>query len=96
MRRRFVGVLSLLLVALMLVPQFSAFPGGVGSAGNAGCSCHAGGNDGSTTILVEGLPETFNASESYAFSVTLVNDKPRYGNMDPAPVSYTHLRAHET
>ncbi|MGB0780539.1 MAG: cytochrome c oxidase subunit I, partial [Candidatus Poseidoniaceae archaeon] len=84
MRRRFVGVLSLLLVALMLVPQFSAFPGGVGSGANAGCSCHAGGNDGSTTILVEGLPETFNASESYAFTVTLVNDKPRYGDMDPA------------
>ena len=43
--------------------------------------CHAGGNDGSTTILVEGLPETFNASESYAFTVTLVNDKVRYGDM---------------
>ena len=53
MRRRLVGILSLLLVALMLIPQFSALPGGIGAAGNAGCSCHAGGDDGSTTILVE-------------------------------------------
>ena len=75
MRRRVVGILSLLLVALMLVPQFSALPGGIGAAGNAGCSCHAGGDDGSTTILVEGLPETFNASETYVFTITLVNDE---------------------
>ena len=83
MRRRVVGILGLLLVALMLVPQFSALPGGIGSGGNAGCSCHAGGNDGSTTILVEGLPETFNASENYVFTVTLVNDEMvLYGNTD--------------
>ena len=85
MRRRVVGILGLLLVALMLVPQFSAFPGGIGSGGNAGCTCHAGGNDGSTTILVEGLPETFNASENYVFTVTLVNDEMTlYGEGDPA------------
>ncbi|MEC7273289.1 MAG: choice-of-anchor V domain-containing protein, partial [Candidatus Thermoplasmatota archaeon] len=85
MRRRVVGILSLLLVALMLVPQFSALPGGIGAAGNAGCSCHVGGDDGSTTILVEGLPETFNASETYVFTITLVNDEMTlYGNGDPA------------
>ncbi|MEC7168428.1 MAG: cbb3-type cytochrome c oxidase subunit I, partial [Candidatus Thermoplasmatota archaeon] len=85
MRRRIVGVLSLLLIALMLVPQLSALPGGIGSAGNEGCSCHIGGDDGSTTILVEGLPETFNASETYVFTVTLVNDDMTlYGNGDPA------------
>ena len=84
MRRRVVGILSLLLVALMLVPQFSALPGGIGAAGNAGCSCHAGGDDGSTTILVEGLPETFNASETYVFTVTLLNDDMiLYGNTEP-------------
>ena len=85
MRRRFVGTLSLLLVALMLVPQFSAMPGGIGSSANAGCTCHTGGNDGSTTILVEGLPETFNASEAYVFTITLVNDEMElYGGGDPA------------
>ena len=84
MRRRIVGILSLLLVALMIVPQFSALPGGIGAAGNAGCSCHAGGDDGSTTILVEGLPETFNASETYVFTITLVNDEMiLYGNTEP-------------
>ncbi|MDP6223927.1 MAG: cbb3-type cytochrome c oxidase subunit I, partial [Candidatus Poseidoniaceae archaeon] len=85
MRRGVVGILSLLLVALMLVPQFSAMPGGIGSSANAGCTCHSGGNDGSTTILVEGLPETFNASETYVFTITLVNDAMELeGGGDPA------------
>ena len=84
MRRRVFGTLSVLIVALMLVPQLSAIPGGIGSSGNAGCSCHAGGDDGSTTVVVDGLPEVFNASESYPFTVTLLNDNPRYGDGDPA------------
>ena len=84
MRRRVFGTLSVLIVALMLVPQLSAIPGGIGSSGNAGCSCHAGGDDGSTTVVVDGLPEVFNASESYPFTVTLLNDNPRYADGDPA------------
>ena len=85
MQRRTIALLGLVIASLMLIPQFSAMPGGIGQGANAGCSCHAGGNDGSTTILVEGLPEVFNASETYTFTITLVNDDmPLYGNGDPA------------
>ncbi|MBD38326.1 MAG: hypothetical protein CMB10_04825 [Euryarchaeota archaeon] len=85
MQRRTIALLGLVIASLMLIPQFSAMPGGIGQGANAGCSCHAGGNDGSTTILVEGLPEVFNASETYTFTITLVNDDMTYyGNKDPA------------
>ena len=85
MQRRTMVLLGLVIASLMIVPQFSAMPGGIGQGANAGCSCHAGGNDGSTTILVEGLPEVFNASETYTFTITLVNDEMTlYGNGDPA------------
>ncbi|MGB1954669.1 MAG: cytochrome c oxidase subunit I, partial [Candidatus Poseidoniaceae archaeon] len=85
MQRRTIALLGLVIASLMLIPQFSAMPGGIGQGANAGCSCHAGGNDGSTTILVEGLPEVFNASETYTFTITLVNDEMTlYGNGDPA------------
>ena len=56
MQRRTIALLGLVIASLMLIPQFSAMPGGIGSGANAGCTCHAGGNDGSTVILVEGLP----------------------------------------
>ena len=85
MQRRTIALLGLVIASLMLIPQFSAMPGGIGSGANAGCTCHAGGNDGSTVILVEGLPEVFNASETYPFTITLVNDEMTlYGNGDPA------------
>ena len=85
MQRRTIALLGLVIASLMLIPQFSAMPGGIGQGANAGCSCHAGGNDGSTTVLVEGLPEVFNASETYPFTITLVNDEMTlYGNGDPA------------
>ena len=88
MQRRTIALLGLVIASLMLIPQFSAMPGGIGSGANAGCTCHAGGNDGSTVILVEGLPEVFNASETYPFTITLVNDEMTlYGNGDPAQVS---------
>ena len=85
MQRRTIALLGLVIASLMLIPQFSAMPGGIGQGANAGCSCHVGGNDGSTTIVVEGLPEVFNASETYTFTITLVNDDMTlYGNGDPA------------
>ena len=75
MQRRTIALLGLVIASLMIVPQFSAMPGGIGSGANAGCACHAGGNDVTTTILVEGLPEVFSASETYLFTITLVTDE---------------------
>jgi hypothetical protein len=62
-----------MLVALMAAPQFTAAPGGIGSAGDQGCSCH-GGASADTSVLIDGLPEVYNSSETYTFTVTVVND----------------------
>ena len=73
MRGRVALLLGVLLVALMAAPQFTAAPGGIGSAGDQGCTCHGGASP-DTTVLVDGLPETYNASETYTFTVTVQND----------------------
>jgi hypothetical protein len=56
-----------------MVPQFDVAPSGIGSAGDNGCSCH-GGPSSDTVVSVTGLPENYNASETYTFTVTVTND----------------------
>ena len=73
MRTRTIALLSLVLISLVMVPQFDAAPSGIGSAGDNGCSCH-GGPSSDTVVSVTGLPENYNASETYAFTVTVTND----------------------
>ena len=73
MRTRTIALLSIVLLSLVMVPQFDAAPGGIGSAGDNGCSCH-GGPSSDTVVSVTGLPETYNSSETYIFTVTVTND----------------------
>ncbi|MGB2017347.1 MAG: hypothetical protein ACPHX2_02155, partial [Candidatus Poseidoniaceae archaeon] len=73
MRTRAVAMLLVVLAALAFTPSFEAMPKGIGSAADGGCSCHGGANA-DTTVVVTGLPESFNASETYTFTVTVVND----------------------
>ena len=73
MRTRTIALLSLVLISLVMVPQLDAAPGGIGSAGDNGCSCH-GGPSSDTVVSVTGLPETYNSSETYTFTVTVTND----------------------
>ena len=81
MRGRVTLLLGVLLVALMAAPQFTAAPGGIGSAGDQGCTCHGGASP-DTTVLVDGLPETYNASETYTFTVTVQNDVMEINDVD--------------
>ena len=73
MRTRAVAMLLVVLAALAFTPSFEAMPAVIGSAGDGGCSCHGGANA-DTTVVVTGLHESFNASETYTFTVTVVND----------------------
>ena len=68
-----ITVLALILLMLVAAPQFEAMPTGIGSAADCGCSCH-GGAASDTDVLVTGLPDAFNASETYTFTVTVQND----------------------
>ena len=73
MRTRVSIILGVLLLALVATPQFTAIPSGIGSAGDQGCSCHGGASP-DTSVVVDGLPEVYNASETYTFTVTVIND----------------------
>jgi len=73
MRTRTTLMLALVVLALVATPQMTAAPGGIGGAGDQGCSCHGGASP-DTSVIVDGLPETYNASETYTFTVTVVND----------------------
>ena len=55
MRTRTIALLSIVLISLVMVPQFDAAPSGIGSAGDNGCSCH-GGPSSDTVVSVIGLP----------------------------------------
>jgi len=65
MRR--VVVFTLLLI---FIGQTQALPDGIDSRGDDGCLCH-GGSDDTTIITLEGLPEKYNASTSYNFTLTI-------------------------
>ena len=73
MRIRTISLLSIVLISLVMVPHMDAAPGGINSIGDNGCSCH-GGPSSDTTVTVTGLPEIYNSSESYLFTVTVTND----------------------
>ncbi|MGB0950510.1 MAG: choice-of-anchor V domain-containing protein [Poseidonia sp.] len=81
MRGRATLLLGVLLVALMAAPQFTAAPGGIGAAGDQGCTCHGGASP-DTTVIVDGLPTTYNASETYTFTVTVQNDVMEINEVD--------------
>ena len=81
MRGRSVAILAVLLIALASTTTFEARQNGIGSGGDGGCSCHGGMVD-STKITVDGLPDKFNASEEYLFTLTIANDDVPVENPD--------------
>ncbi|RAH14616.1 MAG: cytochrome c oxidase subunit I [Methanobacteriota archaeon] len=75
MNKNRIRVISLMLVifaALAATPQITSFPTGAGTNGNNGCTCHAGGA-GTTTVTVEGLPESYVGGETYELMLTVSN-----------------------
>lgn len=73
MRTRAIAILSLILISLVAAPTYTAMPGGIGAAASSGCTCH-GGTSSNTQVLVDGIPETYEAGQTYTFTVKVVND----------------------
>ena len=71
--KRTFALIAILMMALVTIPQFEASPGGIGSNANDGCLCHT--QSSATVISIDGLPETFNASEEYTFTLSITNDE---------------------
>ncbi len=81
MRGRAVAILAILLVALASTSSFEARQNGIGDVEPAGCSCH-GGMTSDTKIIVDGLPDVFNVSEEYLFTLTISSDRVPVANPD--------------
>lgn len=66
------AVVVVLVLALLSHVAVSA-PSGIGKSANEGCLCH-GDRDQSTTVWVEGLPESYKSNTMYNFSITVESE----------------------
>jgi len=60
----------ILLVGLCFLSPVQSLPGGIDDKADRGCLCH-GGEDETTEIIVSGLPEMYNSSVTYNFTITI-------------------------
>jgi hypothetical protein len=66
------AVVVVLVLALLSQVAVSA-PSGIGKSANDGCLCH-GDRDLSTTVWIEGLPESYESNTTYNFSITVESE----------------------
>ncbi len=66
------AVAVVLVLALLSQIAVSA-PSGIGKPANEGCLCH-GDRDQSTTVRIEGLPESYESNTMYNFSITVESE----------------------
>ena len=67
------AVVVVLVLALLSQVAVSA-PSGIGKSANEGCLCH-GDRDQSTTVWIEGLPESYESNTTYNFSIIVESEK---------------------
>jgi len=70
---RVISLLVVIFIALAATPQMTSFPTGVNRTnGTTGCACHSGGA-GTTTVIVDGMPDSFVGGTSYELNITISN-----------------------
>ena len=81
MSRRLV-VFAVLAFAMVIVPVVTSVPSGIDhSLVKNGCNCHDGGGPSdSVTASIEGVPESYNGSESYTLTVSFTGGPGTEGN----------------
>ena len=58
--------MTLLIVSAMLViPSTTSQPAGIEGIGSGGCNCHGASPDSRVSVALEGVPESYNYSETY-------------------------------
>ena len=64
--------LILISVAMVVSPAVNSLPTGVGGTGiqTSGCNCHAAAPTATIDVTLDGLPEEYNASETYTITVS--------------------------
>ena len=69
---RIISLLLVIFIALAATPQMTSYPTGLGTNGNNGCTCHSGGL-GTTTVIVDGMPDSFTGGNTYDLTITVSN-----------------------
>lgn len=76
---------AMLPFVLVILLSFSvqSYPTGVDDRGDDGCLCH-GGSDETTVVKLTGLPEKYNASQSYNITIDIVSPVQESENQEDA------------
>ena len=63
--------MTLLIVSAMLViPSTTSQPAGIEGIGSGGCNCHGASPDSRVSVALEGVPESYNYSETYNLTIS--------------------------
>ena len=79
---RRLALVAMLAFAIVVVPAVTSLPSGISGVKDTGCNCHGTETSSSVTASISGLPETYNASETYAVTVSFSGGPSVDGNMN--------------
>ena len=65
--------LLVLLLSLAIISQVEALPTGIGEVGDNGCVCHGASSE-ETKVTLLGLPDVYNATQTYNLTLTIESD----------------------
>ena len=77
---RRLALISLMAIAMIVVPAVTSLPSGISGVKDTGCNCHGTEADPSVTASISGLPESYNASETYNVTVSFTGGPAIDGN----------------
>ena len=84
MRSRTKGAIAALVVisAMLALPSAQSLPGGISGVQQSGCNCHGAVPSDSVVASIDGLPESYNYSETYDITVSFQGGPSQEGNVN--------------
>ncbi len=73
-------VFSILALAMVIAPAVTSLPTGISGIKDSGCNCHGTDPSDSVVPFIGGLPESYNASETYTVTVSFTGGPSTDGN----------------
>jgi len=66
------GLIATLLIisAMLVIPSTTSQPAGIEGIGSGGCNCHGPSPDSRVSVVLDGVPESYNYSETYNLTVS--------------------------
>ena len=84
MRSRTKGAIAALVVisAMLALPSAQSLPGGISGVQQSGCNCHGAVPSDSVVASLDGLPESYNYSETYDITISFQGGPSQEGNVN--------------